>query len=205
MKKQYIKICYICGKEFESGSIKKYSCKECDENVRLVKKLKMLDKAEYSLTHIIGKNGIKFNINISKEVDIIKKRVESGIDNFSSKPEAIVALQLERRGIRYESQKSIGGKNVDFYLPNMKIVLEIDGELYHTDENEKFIRDRAIMRALGEKYEIVHIEASLVPSFTWKLDIAIPMLVSWRNEKYRFRDSTRDSEFLMNAVHSFGK
>ena len=88
---------------------------------------------------------------------------------------------MQRIELEYETQKEIAGKKVDFYLPEIKIALEIDGELYHTDDNTAFLRDRAIMRELGESWEIVHIDAKMVPKYTWNLRDALPYIVSESN------------------------
>ena len=156
----------------------------------------MLNKAENKLTRISGKHRMKNGIDISKEICLVRKRVMNGIDKFSSLQEAMVAIQLEKQNIKYESQKVINGKTVDFLLPELKIILEIDGELYHTDENQEFLRDRQIMRGIGEKYEIVHIEADSVPRYTWNLKESLPYIVEERKEQRIFRDSRCDTYFL---------
>ena len=103
---------------------------------------------------------------------------------------------LDLRQDSDKTQKEIAGKKVDFYLPEIKIALEIDGELYHTDDNTAFLRDRAIMIELGESWEIVHIDAKMVPKYTWNLRDALPYIVSERNERGCFRDSKLDSDLL---------
>ena len=188
----------VCGKEFETFSNRAYNCKECEDSFKLTNKLKVIDSAAYSLTHIKARMRTKLKIDISKEVEIIKNRVKQGEDSFSSKPEAMVAIQLEKRKIRYINQKDVNGRKVDFFLPDLKIFLEIDGELYHNDEDKEFLRDRQIMSSIPNDYEIVHLKASCIPRHTWKLDLTLPALISWRNEKYRFRDCTLDTEYLMN-------
>lgn len=146
----------------------------------------------------IGKNrALKPKIDVSKFSEIVKDRVIKGIDKFSSIPEAAVAIQMEKIGLKYEAQKEVAGKRVDFYIPEIKIILEIDGELYHTDENKTFLRDREIMREVGDEWEIVHIEASKVPKYTWNIKEALMHVVSERNDKWRFRDSLFDTELLI--------
>lgn len=196
MSKQFIHICVMCGKDYEDNTRGSYKCPECEKKLALVKKLEMLNKAENKLTRISGKHRMKNGIDVSKEICLVRKRVMNGIDKFSSLQEAMVAIQLEKQNIKYESQKEINGKTVDFLLPELKIILEIDGELYHTDENQEFLRDRQIMRGIGEKYEIVHIEADSVPRYTWNLKESLVYIVEERKEQRIFRDSRCDTYFL---------
>ncbi len=190
-------ICVICGNEFESGKSEVYSCEKCQERTRLVKKLEMVDKARKVLEKRKGKmKAYKPKLDMSKYAEKVKERVINGIDNFSSVPEATVAIQMERIKLKYETQKDIAGKKIDFIIPEIKIILEIDGELYHTDEDKAFLRDRQIMACVGEKWEIVHINADEVPLYTWNLREALLFVATERNTKFSFRNSLHDSDYL---------
>lgn len=190
-------ICLICGEEFESGKTNAYSCDKCESKIRLIKKMEMVDKAQRELEKRTGKmKSFKPKRNMSKYVKPVKERVMNGIDNFSSMPEAVVAIQMERIGLKYETQKEIAGKKADFVIPEIKIILEIDGELYHTDEDKSFLRDRQIMAVMDEEWEIVHIHTEEVPMYTWNLREALPFVVTQRNDRFSFRNSMYDSQFL---------
>lgn len=189
--------CLICGAEFESGKTNAYSCDKCESKIRLIKKIEMIDKAQKELEKRTGKfKSFKPKRNMSRYVKPVKERVMNGTDNFSSMPEAVVAIQMERIGLKYETQKDIAGKKADFIIPEIKIILEIDGELYHTDEDKSFLRDRKIMAVVGEEWEIVHIHTNKIPMYTWNLREALPFVVAQRNERFSFRNSIYDSEFL---------
>lgn len=190
--------CVMCGFEFEEKE-SKYYCEKCLDKMKIVKKLEMVDKAE----KLIAKKKrnmrrIADTVDVSEFSEAVRKRIINNVDNFSSVPEVAVAIQMQRIGLSYETQKVIAGKSIDFYLPEIKIILEIDGGLYHTDENKAFLRDRKIMHEVGEEWEIVHIDADLVPKYTWNLKEALPYVVSQRNEQHRFRDSLMDSDFLQD-------
>ena len=105
---------------------------------------------------------------------------------------------MQRIRLNYESQKKIGDAKVDFYIPEIKIILEVDGSIYHSDSNKNFLRDRRIMSVVGEKWEIVHIDANKIPKYSWNLRDGLPYVVSQRNEQWRFRDSEFDSYYLMD-------
>lgn len=189
--------CLICGEDFESGKTNAYSCNKCESKIRLIKKMEMMDKAQKELEKRTGKmKSFKPKRDMSRYVKPVKERVMNGTDNFSSVPEAVVAIQMERIGLKYKTQKDIAGKKADFIIPEIKIILEIDGELYHTDEDKSFLRDRQIMAVVGEEWEIVHIHANEIPMYTWNLREALPFVVTQRNERFSFRNSIYDSEFL---------
>lgn len=196
MSKQFVHICVMCGKDYENNSRTSYKCPVCENKIVAVKKLEMIDKAEYKLCKVGGRQRFKKNIDLSKEVQNVRKRILEKTDSFSSLQEVMVAIQLEKQGIEYETQKEINGKKVDFFMPDLKIILEIDGELYHKDKEKEFMRDRAIMSKIGEEYEIVHIDSECVPRQTWNLKEALPFIVESRNENKMFRDSTLDTFWL---------
>ena len=189
--------CLICGKEFESGKTNVYACDECERKIKLIKKMEMVDKAQKELEkQKCRTRNLKSKLDMYAYANSVKERVVNGIDSLSSMPEAVVAIQMDRIKLKYRTQVDIAGKKVDFVIPEIKIILEIDGELYHTDENKAFLRDRQIMNSVGEEWEIVHINAQEVPLYTWNLRESLPFVVSERNTKFFFRNSAHDSDYL---------
>lgn len=187
----------ICDTAFASKEKRDYICEDCTKKMKLIRKIEVVDGAEERLLKTFNHGKwMEFNERTIKSADIVRKRVFDGIDNFGSKQEAMIAIQLERNGVIYETQRNIGGYKVDFFIPQLRIILEIDGALYHTNENDTFLRDRKIMSCLGEKWEIVHLEDCMVPEYTWNLYLTLPMIVEQRNENFRFRDTRSDSTFL---------
>ena len=190
-------VCLICGEEFESGKTNAYACAKCERKIKLIKKMEMVDKAQKELEKRKGRmRSTKPKLDMSAYANSVKQRVVDGIDSFSSMPEAVVAIQMERIKLKYTTQVDIAGKKVDFVIPEIRIILEIDGELYHTDENKAFLRDRQIMSAVGEEWEIVHINAQEAPMYTWNLRESLLFVVSERNTKFFFRNSAHDSDYL---------
>jgi very-short-patch-repair endonuclease len=56
---------------------------------------------------------------------------------------------------------------VDFYLPDQKIVVEVDGSLYHQKPRDN--REATIQLSLGLDARIVHIPAELIAKDIHKL------------------------------------
>ena len=105
-------------------------------------------------------------------------------------------MQLEKEKIKYKPNYKIGNHRVDFILPGMKRIIEVDGEMYHKDEDKDFLRERAIMRVVGEEYEIVRISASYIPNYIVKdLKESIEFVVGKRDLDGRFRDTRWDNKY----------
>lgn len=188
--------CVLCNSELDEKN-NQYYCEKCISKMKYVKKMNMIDKAEKEICKkLYGRKVSKEDI--CKTVNVIRERVANNIDNFSSVPEVITAIQMSMIGLKYETQKNIGGIKVDFFIPEIKIILEIDGLIYHANNDEKFLRDRRIMHYVGEKWEIVHIDTDKIPKYTWNLRDALPFIITQRNEQWRFRDTELDSDFLMD-------
>lgn len=189
--------CVMCGADIdEKGG--KYYCEICEEKMRYVRKLTMVDKAEKLISKKPRDKKEIPDEEVLKCSKIVRERISSEIDKFSSVPEVVAAIQMQRINLEYETQKIISGTKVDFYIPEIKIIFEVDGSIYHSDKDKTFLRDRQIMRSVGEKWEIVHINSDMIPKYTWDLRNALPFVVLQRNDKWRFRDSEFDSDFLMD-------
>lgn len=58
-----------------------------------------------------------------------------------SKPEKAFALELKSKNIKFKQQYEVGGYVFDFYIPNEKLLIEIDGSFYHPLKEEDCIYD----------------------------------------------------------------
>lgn len=188
--------CLMCENEFKKKN-QDCICPKCQEKIKFVKKIEMVDKAKRKLETPKCKEMHSYKKTlVSEYAEKVKERILSGKDTFDSIPEVMLAIQLERIGLKYYSQKKIGDCKVDFVIPQIKVILEIDGEIYHKDNDKAFLRDRKIMSLVGENWEIIHIDASMVPKYTWNLKEALPFIIEERNDRYMFRNSECDSYFL---------
>ena len=64
---------------------------------------------------------------------------------------------------------------VDFVLPEMKVILEIDGKLYHGKEKKQYetIRDELICEKFGEEWELIRIDTENINTNVTRLLPAI--------------------------------
>lgn len=197
VESKFIHMCVYCGEVFENNTRNSYECPECEKKTKLLNLLHRADKATSKLKRFRKYMNQEDKDRLEKTIDYVKSRMIKGIDRFSSVPEVIVAIQLKMQGIEYVSQKKIGNKKIDLFLPEMKVCLEIDGELYHTDDEKTKGRDEEIYSILGSEYEIIHIDASNVPIYTWNLKESIPYIVTQRRDNKRMRNAITDDFSLV--------
>lgn len=185
--------CMFCGAILEKED---YVCSECENKINLLKKLRKLDKAQKNIQKSVKKY-LKRDIDYSDFRYSVARKIVYEQFEFNSTEEMCFALQLEKEKIRYYPNYKIGDYKVDFILPDMKIIVEIDGELYHKDENKEFIRERGIMNVVGNDYEIVRLPASYVPGYIVKdLKEIIKFVIDKRKFDNRFRDTRWDSQYF---------
>ena len=58
------------------------------------------------------------------------------MDKNPTAPEKSFASILIELGIEYETQKIVGGKIYDFYIPSKNLLLEVDGNYWHSKDKE---------------------------------------------------------------------
>lgn len=168
--------CSCCGNEIirkSYGRNTKYICNAC--KVAKMEKRKVDQKKQDAFVNqlydtITTKEERRFN----NAVDVIQKQVKHfssyekdieiarrGQFKYGSIPEAMTAIELIHLGYSIIPQQKVGKYRVDFYLPKEKIVVEVDGSLYHRDEFNGD-REATIQFSLGLDAKIVHIPAEVI-------------------------------------------
>ncbi|MDE6780978.1 MAG: DUF559 domain-containing protein [Ruminococcus sp.] len=187
----YYPPCHICGTSVKSWSYVsgcKYTCHECrtelisNHTADIAKNSS--DKQRECLKRAVKR--ISHMTDISGYAEAIK-RVESHIGKngwFQSTEEVMVALELIRLKVKTHHQVKIYNYRVDFILPEYKVALEIDGEIYHGKERRHYeeIRDEAICTKLGEGWEIIHIDTKNINMNIRRLMPAVKAVLKRRNK-----------------------
>ncbi|MEY8001592.1 endonuclease domain-containing protein [Clostridium sp. Mt-5] len=178
--------CYICGKPVNTRvyhSNTNYRCKECKEKeankTRLISTELKRKKLENAIKRIKRqKNNIK---QYGHAIEKIKELLPTP-NWFQSTEEIMVGIELYKRKIKFNHQVKINKYIVDFVLPEQKIVLEVDGELFHNEltiEKEK-IRDSIILLNLGPEWEVIRIKDKYINKNINKLTTAITKVNNMR-------------------------
>ena len=170
----YIAPCVICGKPvgmrmFTTEKVVK--CSFCKKEVAKRRKARV-DAAREEILSVLAddlgtdyehlrrfeKATTKFGRAYADNIETARK----AIDKFDSVPEVVACIELLHIGARVIVQQRVGRFTVDFCLPDEKVVVEIDGSLYHADASEEGVRDHAISYMLEGDWEIRHIPADAV-------------------------------------------
>lgn len=114
------------------------------------------------------RNQVKNFEQYEKAINIAKTRCE----RYGSIPEAMVAIELIRLGRSIIPQQKVDKYKVDFAIPKEKLIIEVDGTLYHQNIY-KSQREGTIQLALGFDWKIIHIPAELIEKDIKKLEVIL--------------------------------
>lgn len=190
--KLYLVSCARCGdqiKQKQYHSDKEYLCDYCKLNLKektktlelelleniSSKKEKAFDKAAEEVIRQAGSPN-----EYEHAIKLARRRAES----FGSIPEAMVAIELVKLGYKPIPQQKINKYRVDFALPEIKMIIEVDGDIYHRN-NYKTGRDAIINYALGVDWNIVHVSAELIAKDIMKLKAIIEKANRNTGEKFK--------------------
>lgn len=190
---RYYPKCHKCGQETMSYSYQrgvKYTCADCKLLEFLSDKVSRTSQDFESKEKKFAKaiERIERKTRITKAYQVAAEKIHNKLHQsgwFDSTEEIMVAIQLVKSGIKTRHQVQLGRYRADFVLPDYKIVLEVDGVLYHKGKEEKDkLRDQLIVLALGADWEVIRISDTLVNENITKVTQAITRVKRHR-EKIR--------------------
>lgn len=120
--------------------------------------------------------------NIRKQVKDFTKYekpiriAQTRCQKYGSIPEAMVAIELLKLGYSIVPQQVVTKYKVDFAIPSKKLVIEVDGKLFHKDVYSGD-REAIIQLALGLDWKILHIPAELIAENITKLKSILDMVL----------------------------
>jgi len=218
--------CCLCGADVKSFSYhvkQKYICKECVELDRLIKRreraeIRAKERAEKGIGQPIQKTQEQIEkirekneamltratkridkmstlAKFSQAIGKVKAEMDDGVV-FGSTEEVLVALELSRQGVKYRAQVKFGPYRADFVLDDYKVVLEVDGKLFHSEERkfQEQFRDGLILAGLGPKWELVRVTDENINKHITRLMCAIATVVEGRKSR-----RVRDAEFIRRS------
>lgn len=198
--------CIFCGTLLDDERKNKYICNVCDGKMIILRQLTKVDKAVERM-----RKARKRYFPREKEYtyqderfSVVNKIIKKDY-RFNSSDELCVALQCEKENIEYIPNFKIGNYYVDFFLPSLKIIFEVDGELYHMNAEKDFIRERGIMHIVGEKYEIVRLGDAYIPDLILlNFKESLKHVVYQRNANGKFRDTRNDMIYFKEYINLAG-
>jgi very-short-patch-repair endonuclease len=79
---------------------------------------------------------------------------------YDSIPEVMVAIELLRLRYQIIPQQKIGQYKADFVIPKQKLIIEVDGEIYHKEIDMD--REGEIQLRMGLDWRIIHVPAEKI-------------------------------------------
>lgn len=155
-----------------------YVCKICrqtiKEKVRIAQEVNEPDVlTKYDRRFNAAVEKIKKQVKNKKEYENAIKIAEKRKERYGSIPEAMVAIELIRLGYKIIPQQKVHTYKVDFAIPEQKLVIEVDGSIYHSDRRKAQERELLIQYALGLDWNIIHVPGEMIQENIRKLNAFI--------------------------------
>ena len=145
------------------------------EYIRL-KKREMFKKA----CDLLEKQDVNMN-EYREAIETVEEHLLNNPDKYDSSYEVIATIVLIHNRIKCKRQYKIGKYQVDFLLPELMVVLEIDGERHQHRKSYDSKRDVFIKNALGSGWKIVRIDTKYLDKNAKQLLNAIYAVTDYRD------------------------
>lgn len=98
----------------------------------------------------------------------------------------MTAIELIKNRINIKHQVKSGIYRIDFVLEDEKIILEIDGRIFHTDKTKEKeqIRDNLLLLKFGIDWEVIRITDDYINQ---NIKMLVPAIRKIREERQRIR------------------
>lgn len=113
-------------------------------------------------------------------IEVVKEHLEKNPDKFDSSYEVLTAIILVQNRIYSKMQYKVGRYQVDFLLPELFVVLEIDGDRHKHRKEYDTKRDIQIQQTLGDGWDIIRIKTDYLDMNAKKLPEAIYKTIDYR-------------------------
>lgn len=105
-------------------------------------------------------------------------------DKFDSSYEILTAIVLIHEQIHCKMQYKVGKYQVDFLLPDLLVVLEIDGDRHKHRKEYDRERDAEIKKRLGQHWEVIRIPTEFIDQNAKKIPEAINKVLEYRETNH---------------------
>lgn len=183
--------CWTCGipvHSLTSHPILRVFCVDCREDFEKQKTdtLKEYIQLKTKVMHeralrILEKQCAKLFLYIDAAQVVLEFALEDP-SRFQSSHEMISAMELIRHSIKIQVQQRIAGHRVDFVIPKLKVVLEIDGYMHEYKKLKDSKRDIKVRQELGEEWEVIRIPTKYIEQNSAALVKAIVELYKYKRK-----------------------
>lgn len=147
---------------------KRWYCEECFERIAEERKKDRLEYVRLKKKLMYERAVRMFErqdaelYDYKEALDAVRKYSEKNPDRFDSAHEMLAAAMLIHGGQSIKMQHRVAGYRVDFFIPKLKVVLEVDGEFHKHSKKRDSKRDIEIRNELGKEFEIVRIDTKFL-------------------------------------------
>ena len=117
-------------------------------------------------------------------IEVVQDFIEDNADKFDSSYEVLTAIVLVHNRIHSKMQYRVGPYQVDFLLPDLLVVLEIDGERHKHKKEYDNARDKFIKKELGPHWDIIRISTEHLDKNAKKIPEAIDKVLEYRETNH---------------------
>ena len=117
-------------------------------------------------------------------IETVQEFLTNNPDKFDSADEIAAAIILLDNEIPMKIQHKVDEYHVDFCLPTLKIVLEIDGYLHASSLAKDNERDIKVRKALGASWEVVRIKTEYIEQ---NAEMLVEAIKAVKAEKQKLR------------------
>lgn len=175
---------YIDERFFHDDCYEKYEA-EKDDTLKQYVELKVKVMHERAL-RMLERQKANLEEYYDESQAVLEKALEEP-NKFLSSAEMVTAMQLLKHRIRFKKEYQIGNHRVDFLIPSLKTVLEIDGQMHTFKKIKDTKRDATILNELNQDdkgWEVVRIPTKYIEQNVSKL---VKATVEMRKHKQELR------------------
>lgn len=186
----YFVPCKHCGNEVKTpyyDPSKNYSCRLCKLMTDSeTKKEVTAESKERKFENAIKRIAEVANLNDYEDAMSKIRKCLHREGWFSSTEEIMVAIELLKCGYKINHQVPIKRYKLDFVLKEQKLILEVDGYLYHTEKTKpkEQLRDDIAIASFGADWEVLRVSTLEINKNITRLSKAIEASIE-RRRKYR--------------------
>ena len=185
--------CWICGKDIvESfGAMDIMSGRFCKEHWREHQKQYKQTVTEYLKlkTQIMFERAVRLLENtginmtdIKREAQAVQKHSVDSPGSYKSSQEMVTSVIMLKAGYDFELNYKIGKYIVDMYLPDLKLIVEVDGERHDNRQLQDSKRDTELRRMLGDEWEVIRIPTQYIEQNPLKIPDAVIALAKQKRD-----------------------
>lgn len=180
--------CSVSNKEEPKNRVYCETCasiktKEHDELIKKYALLKIRVMHETAI-RIMEKAGVYMHEYIDSAKYIIDSAL-SETEKYMSSHEMVTAIVFHEFGFDFQVNYPVLNYIVDFYIPDIKVCLEVDGDRHEHKEVYDNQRDIDIRAHLGKEWEVIRIPVKYIEKNPIKIVDAAEQM---REEKQRLRE-----------------